>query len=114
MSTRPKAHCSMSGEHIRIGVVYEPSTSRAEKLSDAAAGWVYGRILSHRNHSHSRCTKARHSGCADGGNAQRPPVDARKRRPDDRRSETAASKAAAHVSGAAEPARKRVSGQHPG
>src|SRR5262245_24335775 len=43
-----------------------------------------------------------------------PPVDARKRRPDDRRSETAASKAATHVSGAAEPARKRVSGQHPG
>ena len=34
--------------HIRIGVVYEPSTSRAEKLSDAAAGWVYRRTLSHR------------------------------------------------------------------
>ena len=31
-----------------LGVGYEPSTSRAEKLSDAAAGWVYRRTLSHR------------------------------------------------------------------
>jgi hypothetical protein len=38
----------MEKYHIRIGVVYEPSTSRAEKLSDAAAGWVYRRTLSHR------------------------------------------------------------------
>src|SRR6202043_884055 len=37
-----------NGGHIRTGDVYEPSTSRAEKLSDAAAGWVYRRILSHR------------------------------------------------------------------
>jgi predicted enzyme related to lactoylglutathione lyase len=31
-----------------MGVVDEPSTSRAENLSDAAAGWVYRRTLSHR------------------------------------------------------------------
>jgi predicted enzyme related to lactoylglutathione lyase len=35
-------------QHVRIGVVHEPSASRAEKLSDAAAGWVYRRTLSHR------------------------------------------------------------------
>jgi pimeloyl-ACP methyl ester carboxylesterase len=35
-------------EALRVGVVHEPSTSRAEKLSDAAAGWVYRRALSHR------------------------------------------------------------------
>jgi hypothetical protein len=29
-----------TARRILIGVVYEPSTSRAEKLSDAAAGWV--------------------------------------------------------------------------
>src|SRR5271154_4915802 len=35
--------------HIRIGVVHEStSTSRAEKLSDAAPGWVYRRTLSPR------------------------------------------------------------------
>jgi catechol 2,3-dioxygenase-like lactoylglutathione lyase family enzyme len=28
--------------------LYEPSTSRAEKLSDAAAGWIYRRIFPHR------------------------------------------------------------------
>jgi hypothetical protein len=30
--------------HIRIGGVDEPSTSRAEKLSNAAAGWDYDRF----------------------------------------------------------------------
>jgi hypothetical protein len=30
-----------------IGAVYEPSTSLAEELSDAAAGWIYHRTLSH-------------------------------------------------------------------
>src|SRR5271169_4754618 len=47
-----KAHCpTYSGERrnaIRIGAAYEPSTSGAEKLSDAAAGWVYRGTLSHR------------------------------------------------------------------
>ena len=48
-----KAHCPRifwrtAKYHIRIGGVYEPGTSRAEKLSDAAAGWVYRRTLSHR------------------------------------------------------------------
>jgi Glyoxalase/Bleomycin resistance protein/Dioxygenase superfamily len=36
------------GEPISIGALYEPSTSRAENLSDAAAGGVYRRALSHR------------------------------------------------------------------
>jgi hypothetical protein len=33
--------------HTLTGVGHEPSTGRAEKLSDAAAGWVYHRPLSH-------------------------------------------------------------------
>src|SRR5580704_3483866 len=36
------------GEPINIGALYESSTSRAENLSDAAAGGVYRRTLSHR------------------------------------------------------------------
>ena len=50
MFSRPTARRILAnGEtRYRIGVVYEPSTSRAEKLSDAAAGWVYRRTLSHR------------------------------------------------------------------
>src|ERR1700679_647186 len=35
-------------DHIQIGVVYEPSTSRAENLSDAAARWLDRRAFSHR------------------------------------------------------------------
>jgi hypothetical protein len=35
-------------QHIRVGVVYETSTSRAERLSDGAVGWVYRHALSHR------------------------------------------------------------------
>src|SRR5262245_7531582 len=36
---------------MRIGVVYEPSTGRAQKLSDAAEGRDYRRALSyHRRH----------------------------------------------------------------
>jgi hypothetical protein len=34
--------------YSRIGVGHETNRSRAEKLSDAAAGWVYHRALSHR------------------------------------------------------------------
>jgi hypothetical protein len=42
-------HILANGEYdIRMGVGYEPSTSRAENLSDAAEGRVYRRPLSHR------------------------------------------------------------------
>ena|SRR5215475_10515907 len=52
-SARVQAHCPTYPDeweqyHIRTGVVCEPSTSRAEKLSDAAAEWVYRRLFSHR------------------------------------------------------------------
>jgi hypothetical protein len=39
---------SSKSRRFRTGVVYEAGTGRAENLSDAAAGWVYCRILSHR------------------------------------------------------------------
>ena len=48
LSTLPDVFRRTEKHHIRIGVVYEPSTSRAEKLSDAAAGWVYRRTVSYR------------------------------------------------------------------
>src|SRR5215471_7961066 len=40
----------MSGKahNEQIGGVYEPGTRREEKLSNAAAGWVYRGTLSHR------------------------------------------------------------------
>jgi hypothetical protein len=41
--------CHAEKHHARTGVVNEPSTGRAEKLSDAAAGWVYRRTVSHRD-----------------------------------------------------------------
>src|SRR6516225_4141512 len=48
-ATPPEEPAIMAlGEPVNIGAVYEPSTSRAENLSDAAAGWLYRRTLSHR------------------------------------------------------------------
>src|SRR5580704_14796418 len=37
----------MEKYYTLVGVAHEPSTGRAEKLSNAAAGWIYHRALSH-------------------------------------------------------------------